>query len=294
MSLEARPRRSVLYVSGASSRVLDKARTLNADCLIFDSEDAVAPDMKEIARANILQALSVGGYGRSEIVIRINGLNTPWGEEDLKSAMAAGPDALLVPKIETPGDVATAVAAIDGAAGLKPVDVWAMMETPLAILHAEQIAASRDNHGDRLRAFVMGTNDLVGATGVSMTADRIPLLPWLSQCVLAARAFGLSIIDGVYNDFHNEIGFRAECEQGRALGMDGKTLIHPTQITPCDQVFSPSEEEVAWARKILEVFEQPENQGKGAVSIDGRMVELVHAEMARKTIAIADVVAASG
>ncbi len=285
-----RPRRSVLYMPGSNTRALEKAKSLAADCLIFDLEDAVAPDAKAEARQNIYEAAKTGGYGRREVVIRVNGLQTQWGEEDIKTASLARPDAILVPKISAPEDIKDAVQAMKAASAPETTKLWAMMETPLAMLNAKAIAETALQSEIPLSCFVMGTNDLAKETGARLTADREPILAWLSTSVAAAKAYGLDIIDGVYNDFRNEEGFKAECRHGRNIGMDGKTLIHPGQIDPCNEIFAPSVEDIDWARKIIAAFELPENQGKGAISLDGRMVELLHAEIARRTVAIADAI----
>lgn len=285
-----RPRRSVLYMPGSKERALEKGKELQTDAIIFDLEDAVAPDMKDIARQQVQAAISAGGYGNRELVIRVNGIDTPWFEEDLKAAANANPDAILVPKVSSGSEVEDVRQKLI-ALGAKPeVDLWAMMETPLAMLQAKDIAAAGPAESHRLRAFVMGTNDLAKETGAVIIPGRLPMLSWLSTCVAAGRAYGIDIIDGVYNDFKNEDGFKKECEEGRDLGMDGKTLIHPAQLAPSNEVFSPSVEAVDWARKIIAAFELPENQGKGAITVDGKMVELLHAEMAKRTVAKADAI----
>ncbi|MEI9996289.1 MAG: CoA ester lyase [Rhizomicrobium sp.] len=281
-----RPRRSVLYMPGSNARALEKARSLPADALILDLEDAVAPDAKDVARQQVCAAVKAGGFGKREIVIRVNGLGTPWGEADLAAAAAAKPDAILVPKVSSAADLH----AIDGKlmAADKAIAVWAMIETPVAILNVAAIAAG----GGRLACFVMGTNDLIKEIRGIHTPDRLNLSAALGLSVLAARANGLAVIDGVYNDIQNADGFKAACEQARAFGFDGKTLIHPTQVEPCNAVFAPAAEEVEAARKIIAAFDLPENRGKGAIKLDGRMVELLHAEIARGTVAMADAIAA--
>ncbi|HEY4944472.1 MAG TPA: CoA ester lyase [Rhizomicrobium sp.] len=281
-----RPRRSVLYMPGSNARALDKARTLPADALILDLEDAVAPDAKELARSQVCDAVKAKGFGKREIIIRINGLATPWGEADLAAAADAGPDAILVPKISSARELNVIEAKLGGADAA--IAVWAMVETPLAILNIAAIAGA----GGRLACFVMGTNDLVKEIRGVHTQDRMNLAAALSLCVLAARANGLAAIDGVYNDIQNADGFEATAEQARAFGFDGKTLIHPTQIEPCNAVFAPSAEDVEAARKLIAAFELPQNKGKGAIKLDGRMVELLHADIARGTVAMADAIAA--
>ena len=290
--MSIRPRRSVLYMPGSNARALEKAKTLPADALILDLEDAVAPDAKEVARKQVAEAVAQGGYGRRELIVRINGLSTPWGKEDLASAAKAGPDAVLIPKVSTPGDIMLAARELREAGAPERTRLWAMMETPHAILSADSIVRTAMDPAARLAALVMGTNDIAKETRARLTPGRPSMLAYLSICVAAARAYGVDVIDGVYNNFGDEAGFRAECEQGRDLGMDGKTLIHPSQIGPCNEIFAPSSDEVAFARKIIDVFGAPANSGKGAIQIDGKMVELLHAEIAKRTVAIADAIAA--
>jgi citrate lyase subunit beta/citryl-CoA lyase len=273
---------------GSNARALEKARTLVADVVIFDLEDAVAPEVKEAARQQVAAAVRSGAYGHRELVIRINALDTPWGAADLAAAAEAGPHAVLVPKVSSP-DVLRQVGA--GLAGVAdPIGVWAMMETPLGILNAREIAAAARDPVTRLACLVLGTNDLVKETRAELDADRTAALYWLSATVTAGKAFGLDVLDGVYNAFKDLDGFARECEQGRRLGMDGKTLIHPDQIAGANAVFAPKDTEVAWARKILTAFDLPENKGKGAITLDGRMVELLHADMARRTVALSEAI----
>lgn len=278
-----RPRRSVLYMPGANARALEKAKTLAADAVILDLEDSVAPEAKADARATACAAISAGGYGHREVVLRVNGLETPWGEQDMAAATAARPDAILVPKVSSAADVIRAGALSSG------LPLWVMIETPLAILNLKEIGEAA--RAARLVCFVLGTNDLLKETRMKGSDARAALVPALSQTVLAARAFGLDCIDGVYNDFRDEAGFSAECEQGVHLGMDGKTLIHPTQIDISNRIFSPAESETAWARKIMEAFALPENAAKGVITVDGRMVERLHLAMAERIDAIARAVA---
>ncbi len=282
-----RPRRSVLYMPGSKERALQKGKELATDAIIFDLEDAVAPDMKEVARQQVQSAVSEGGYGNRELVIRVNGINTSWFDDDLKAAASANPDAILVPKVSNEQDVALVREKLESLGANGIIDLWAMMETPLAMLKALEIAQSGPAEKYRLRAFVMGTNDLAKETGAVLKPGREPMLAWLSTCVAAGRAFEIDIIDGVYNDFKDEEGFIKECQQGADLGMDGKTLIHPGQLGPCNETFSPTKESVEWAQKIISAFELPENQDKGAITVEGKMVELLHAEMAKRTVAIA-------
>ena len=289
--MTARPRRSVLYMPGSNARALEKARDLPADGLILDLEDAVAPEAKGQAREAVVKAVKKGGFGDREVLVRINGLDTRWWVEDLDAAASARPDALLVPKISTPRQLQDLAARIVDMGTDPRVRVWAMMETPLAILNVGEIAAAALDSETRLAGFVMGTNDLAKDTRARLVPGRAPMLPWLMSCIAAARAYGIDILDGVYNDLGNAEGFAEECRQARDLGFDGKTLIHPRQIDPCNDAFSPSAEEVATARKMIAAFELPENRDKGVVQIDGRMVERLHAEMARRTVAIADAIA---
>ncbi len=282
-----KPLRSVLYMPASNPRVLEKAKTLPADAVVFDLEDAVAPDNKVEAREQACAATQAGGYGRRQVVIRTNGMDTPWGRDDLIAALRAGPDAVLVPKISS-GDEVVSISQAMTEAGAKDIKLWVMMETPLAMLDAGAIAAASAQPGSRLACFVMGTNDLAKDTRARLTPGRSAMVAWLSTCVAAARAYGLSILDGVYNDFGDDDGLAAECRQGLELGMDGKTLIHPRQIAICNDIFSPSAEEVDWARRIVAQFDRPENAAVNVLSIEGKMVERLHADMARHTIALAE------
>lgn len=289
--IAARPRRSVLYMPGSNARALEKAREIPADALILDLEDAVAPDAKEEARQQVCDAVKAGGYGKREIAIRVNGLDTPWGAEDIKAAVAAGPDAILVPKINSAADVARAEQALSDAGAKPGLQLWCMIETPLAMLNIQSIAEAAQKPGSRMAVWVMGTNDIAKELRAAHTPDRVPMLASLGLALIAARAYGLVILDGVYNDIKDEEGFVAVCEQGRDMGFDGKTLIHPSQVGPCNNIFSPDTETVAFARKTIEAFELPENKGKGVLKVDGKMVEILHAEIARRTVAIADAIA---
>lgn len=287
--LTVRPRRSVLYMPGSNARAMEKARSIAADALILDLEDAVAPDAKEEARAQVVAAVMAGGYGKREIAIRVNGLDTPWGMADIKAAVAAKPDAILVPKINSADDVARADAALTAAGATPSLQLWCMIETPLAILNLQAIAARRSD--SRMSLWVMGTNDIAKELRAAHTPDRVPMLASLGLSLLAARAYGLVILDGVYNDIKNDAGFVAVCEQGRDMGFDGKTLIHPSQVEPCNKIFSPDPETVAFARRTIDAFDLPENKGKGVLKVDGRMVEILHAEIAKRTVSIADAIA---
>ena len=284
----ARPRRSVLYMPGANTRALEKARSLPADGLIFDLEDAVAPDAKAQARVNACQAAASGSYGKREIVIRANGLDTQWGRDDIAAIARSGADAVLVPKVESAATVHQIVALLDSAGAPATMSVWCMMETPLGMLRADAIAGAHA----RLACLVMGTNDLVKDLHARHTADRAPLITGLSLALLAARAHGLAALDGVYNDIANGEGFKAACRQGRDMGFDGLTLIHPSQIEPCNEAFAPGAAEVAQAHKIIAAFAEAKAQGKGVVTIDGRMVEELHVRQAERAVAMADAIAA--
>jgi len=286
-----RPRRSMLYMPGSNARALEKAKTLAADGVIIDLEDSVAPDAKEAARAQVAAAVKAGGFGTREVVIRVNGVDTPWHAEDLAAAAHAAPDAILVPKVQDPDTLELIGRRLLDMGTDHKTRVWAMIETPLAIFNILAIAAEARDSESRLAVLVMGTNDLAKDTRARLVPGRVPMLAWLSTCVAAARIHGVDILDGVYNDLGNSDGFAMECAQGVELGFDGKTLIHPNQIAPCNTAFSPSEAEVEQARKMIAAFELPENKGKGVVSIDGRMVERLHAEMARRTVAIAEAIA---
>lgn len=286
-----RPRRSVLYMPGSNARALEKAKSIAADALILDLEDAVAPDAKASARDQVCAAVKGGGYGTRELVIRINALDTPWGSADLAAAAVAGPDAILLPKPGTGAAIAEVTAAMQAAGAPDRTKLWAMVETPLAILNIGEIAANAHVAGSRLACLVMGTNDLVKETRADLSANRRPALYWLSATVTAARAFGLDVLDGVYNNFKDAEGFARECRHGRNLGFDGKTLIHPDQVATANEVFAPPAAEVAFAAKIVAAFDEPANRGKGVITVDGRMVELLHAEMARRTLAIAEAIA---
>jgi citrate lyase subunit beta/citryl-CoA lyase len=276
---------------GANDRALEKARSLPADALILDLEDSVAPEGKTEARGKVIAAVKSGGYGPRELIIRVNAIETPWGADDLKAAAAAGPDAILVPKVSRPGDMVSAAKLLKAYGAPAHTRLWAMMETPLAILNARDIASVAADADARFSCLVLGTNDLLKESRARALGDRFAIIPWLASSVLAARAFGLDVIDGVYNDFKDETGFRAECEQGRTLGMDGKTLIHPSQVEPCNQIFSPSEEEVSWSRKVIQAFALPEHKGKGVITVEGRMVERLHLVMAERVVAIAEAIA---
>jgi citrate lyase subunit beta/citryl-CoA lyase len=291
MMADIRPRRSMLYMPGANARALEKARTLPVDGIIIDLEDAVAPDAKEAARAQVVAAIKRGGFGHREVVVRVNGPETPWGEADIAAAAEAGADAILVPKIsdaETLTSIGHRLRRIGAPDSLR---VWAMIETPLAILRCEAIASAARDGIARLACLVMGTNDIAKETRARQVAGRWPILPHLATAVAAARAHDVDILDGVFNALGDEAGFRTECEQGRDLGFDGKTLIHPNQVAIANEVFAPTVEELTAARALIAAFDQPENRSKGVIAHEGRMAERMHAEMARRTVALAETIA---
>ena len=287
---DLRPRRSALYMPGANERALEKAKTLPADALILDLEDAVAPDAKPAARERVCAAVASGEYGRRELTIRVNAIDTPWHDEDLRAAAKAGPDAVVVPKVNSAADVHAVERVLTEAGAPDRTKIWAMVETPVAILHAKEIAAA----SSRLTVLVMGTNDLAKELQAQHVPGRAPLLTGLSLCMLAARAYGKQILDGVYNDVKDPDGFAAECRQGREFGFDGKTLIHPSQLEPCNRAFAPSEEEVERSRRIIAAFEEATARGDGVVTVDGRMIENLHVADARRLLVLADAVEAIG
>ncbi len=287
-----RPRRSVLYMPGSNARALEKAKTLPADGVILDLEDAVAPDAKSAARDQVVAAVKAGGFGAREVFIRINALDTPWSSDDLTAAAAAAPDAILVPKVSAPDQLALIGQRLFDLKTDPRVRIWAMIETPTAIFNVRQIAKAAGDSEARLGGFVLGLNDVAKETRARQVPGRTPMVPWITTCLLAAREYGIDILDGVYNDIGNAEGFKQECAQARDFGFDGKTLIHPNQIGPCNDAFSPAPDEVAQARKMIAAFDLPENKDKGVVQLDGRMVERMHAEMARRTVAIAEAIEA--
>src|SRR4029079_11057167 len=287
-----RPRRSHLFMPGSNPRVLDKARNLVAGGTILDLEDSVAPDAKAAARDGIAAAIAAKGFGQREILIRTNGLDTPWWADDVTMAAKASPDGILVPKVSSVEDLQTIGHHLAELGAAPTVKVWAMIETARAVLHAEELAAAGRDPKMRLAGFVFGPNDISRETRIRMLPGRAAMIPMITHCILATRAHGLEILDGPYSDFSNVDGFGQECAQGRDLGFDGKTLIHPGQIEACNAIFTPPAEEVAPARKIIAAFQRPENASRGAIHLDGQMVERLHADMAKRTIAIADAIAA--
>ncbi|MHA1528820.1 MAG: HpcH/HpaI aldolase/citrate lyase family protein [Alphaproteobacteria bacterium] len=287
MPITSRPRRSVLYMPGSRERALEKARGLPADGLILDLEDAVAIAEKEAARGLVAEAVRRRRFGKREVAIRINGLDTPWGEADLAMAATAGPDAILLPKVETAAAVQAVAARLATLDAPEQTTIWAMMETPLAMLNAPEIAAS----SPRLSCLVMGTNDLVKELHGEHTETRAPVVTALGLCVLAARAYGLAILDGVHNAVRDEAGLRTSCLQGRAMGFDGKTLIHPAQILVTNEVFGPSETDLELARRTVEALREAEAAGRGVAVVDGRLVENLHVENARRLLDQAEAIA---
>ena len=289
MSDELRPRRSVLYMPAANARALEKAKGIPADALIFDLEDAVAPDAKDTAREQAAAAASSGDYGSREITIRSNGLDTPWGAADIAAAAAAGPSAIVVPKVTGAAHLADIATAMDAAGAPDHTAIWPMVETPEAILAAREIAAF-----ERVAVMVMGTNDLAKELRASQVPGRHPLVPHLAAAVLAARAEGVAIVDGVFNDIGDADGFVAECRQGFEMGFDGKTLIHPSQVAPANDVWAPSGDEIAHANRVIEAFEEAEAGGRGVITVDGRMIENLHVDEARRCLAVAAAIEDAG
>jgi citrate lyase subunit beta/citryl-CoA lyase len=271
---------------GANERALEKARTLPADALILDLEDSVAPDAKKDARERVAAAVAGGGYGHRELTIRVNAPGTPWHDDDLRAAAQAGPDAVVVPKVDDPRTVREVAAALEAAGAPDRTAIWAMIETPAAMFDARAVAAA----SERLTVLVLGTNDLVKELHAEHVPGRAPLLPALGMALLAARATGRAVLDGVYNDVRNLEGFEAEARQARQLGFDGKTLIHPAQVEPCNRVFAPAAEDVERSRRIIAAFEEATSQGRGVVTVDGRMIENLHVEEARRVLALAEAV----
>ena len=282
-----RPRRSLLYMPGSNPRALEKAHTLPADGLIIDLEDAVAADAKEGARTIVAAALSAGGYGSRELVLRVNPFDTPWGHADLVAAATMPIDAVLLPKVESADRVQLTVSLLDALGAPERLAVWCMIETPLGVLAAREIAAA----SPRLAALVLGTSDLTKELQALTTRDRLPLITSLGLVMLAARAFRLAILDGVYLDLSDEEGFALSCRQGRELGFDGKTLIHPKQIAPANLAYAPSAEEIEWSRQVIAAHTEAGATGKGVALVDGKLIEGLHVESARRLLALAEGIA---
>tara|TARA_E500000318_G_scaffold88920_2_gene86359 strand:+ start:2256 stop:3149 length:894 start_codon:yes stop_codon:yes gene_type:complete len=286
MTASIRPRRSALYMPGSNARALEKARSLEADVLIMDLEDAVSPDKKAEARTTIAAALKEGGYGDREIVIRVNALEGPWGPEDLAFVARSGADAVLLPKVEHADQVWFAEEALATSGAPANLSIWCMMETPLGMLHAEEIAGASPSLG----CLVLGTSDLAKDLHALHTRDRLPFVTSLGLCVLAARAYGLAVLDGVHLDLDDDKGFEEVCRQGLQLGFDGKTLIHPKTLEPANRIFAPSGEEIAWSRKIIDAHQQADAEGSGVTLVDGKLVESLHVENARRILALAEMI----
>jgi citrate lyase subunit beta / citryl-CoA lyase len=286
MAMTVRPRRSVLYMPGSNPRAMEKGKTLQADGLILDLEDAVAPDAKAQARTQIGAAIRGGGYGKRELIVRTNGLNTAWGYEDLVFAATSGADAVLLPKVESADMVRQAEQILVASGAPADLKIWCMMETPLAMLNVKEIAGA----SPRLGAFVMGTSDLAKDLHAAHTRDRLPMITSLGLCMLAARAYGLAILDGVYLDLNDDEGFADSCRQGVELGFDGKTLIHPKTLPATNAAFGPSADEVAHSRRIIDAFQVAVAEGKGVVLVDGKLVENLHVENARRLVALAEAI----
>lgn len=279
---EYRPRRSVLYMPGANDKALEKAKTLPTDAIIFDTEDSVAPDMKEEARGKVADAVRSGAYGRRELTIRVNSIETAWFEDDVRSAAAAGPSGVVVPKVNSAADVHLVERLLEDGGAPPETMIWAMLETPAAVENAVEIATA----SERLAVLVMGTNDLAKELHAALLPGRHPLLWGLSRCLNAARYAGKVILDGVYNDVRDPEGFELEVRQGAEMGFDGKTLVHPSQVEPTNAAFAPSEAELDYARRVIEAFEEGIATGKGVVTVDGRMIENLHVDNARRALAI--------
>ncbi|NVK35582.1 MAG: CoA ester lyase [Rhodobacteraceae bacterium] len=287
-----RPRRSALYMPGSNLRALEKAKTLDVDCVVFDLEDAVAPEQKDLAREQIVDAVKEGGYGKRELVLRINGKGSSWEKDDICAGVEAGVDAILVPKVNSAADLQRIAHEMALNSAPKDLKIWAMMETPGAILNAASIAACGVDSEVPLSCLVVGTNDLAKETNAELAKGRAVMVPWLMTFIAAARFGGVDILDGVYNAFDDDQGFAEECQQGLKMGMDGKTLIHPRQISACHQAFSPTKEDVVRAQQICAAFERPENASAGVIKLDGEMVERLHAKMARRTLDIHEAIMA--
>lgn len=289
MTEDLRPRRSVLYMPAANERALEKAKTIAADAIIFDLEDAVAPDSKPLAQQQAVDAVRSGAYGNRELTIRCNGLDTQWGAGDVRAAGAAGPSAVVIPKVDSVRMLDDVSALLDEAGAPPSLTIWPMIETPTAIFNVRAIAAH-----PRVSVLVMGTNDLAKELRSPIVPGRHPLVPHLAVALLAAREAGRAIVDGVYNDVSNPEGFLAECVQGMQMGFDGKTLIHPSQVEPANETWAPSVDEVEHAERVIAAFDEAVAEGKGVVTVDGRMIENLHVDNARRVLAVAKAIAELG
>lgn len=280
------PRRSALYMPAANERALEKAKGLASDAVIFDLEDAVAPDSKLLARDQAVAASSSGAYGHREITIRCNGLDTEWGRDDIAAASTSGASAVVVPKVSGAGHLGQISRLLDAGGAPPEMTIWAMVETPEGISNVDEIAAF-----ERVSVMVMGTNDMVKELRAQMVPGRAPLVPHLASCLLAARRHGKVALDGVYNDIRDVDGFESECRQGWEMGFDGKTLIHPGQIEPANRIWSPGQEDIDYAKRIIAAFEEAEAAGRGVVTVDGQMIENLHVDNARQVLALAGAIA---
>ena len=289
MSMNMRPRRSILYMPGSNARALEKGRTLNADVLIFDLEDAVTADAKETARNQVMSALSEGGYGHRELIVRVNAVNTASGQKDIAVMSTSGAHGLLLPKVDSSVSVKEAEALMIASNAPDDMSIWTMMETPLGILHSEEIAFS----SNRMGGFVLGTSDLAKSLHCSHTRDRLPVNTTLGLCILAARAAGIAIVDGVHLDLSDNSGFEYSCRQGLEMGFDGKTLIHPKTIDMANSIYSPSEDELKWSQTIIAAHGQAKKEGQGVIVVDGKVVEELDVQNAERLVALADSIAAT-
>jgi len=286
MTQTVRPRRSVLFMPGSNARALEKARSLPADAVVFDLEDAVAPDAKEQARAQAVGAVRAGGYGRREVIVRVNGMATPWGRADLAAVATSGADAVLLPKVESPDAVRDTLDVLVSHGAPATLAVWCMLETPRGILNAAAIATARP----AVAALVMGTSDLTKDLHARHTRDRLPLMASLELCVLAARAAGVAALDGVHLDLDDDAGFEAACRQAADLGFDGKTLIHPKTIAKANEIFAPAPADIDWARRVIAAHAEAVAQGRGVVLLEGRLIENLHVDEARRVVTLAEAI----
>ena len=290
MAMTTRLRRSILYMPGSNARALEKGRGLAADGLILDLEDAVAPDAKERARSQITDALNEGGYGHRELIVRVNAMDTPWGKEDIAAMATSGAHGILLTKVDSAAMVQEAEALMAASNAPDDMTIWTMMETPLGILHSEEIAFS----SPRMGAFVLGTSDLAKDLHCAHTRERLPLITSLELCMLAARAAGIAVIDGVHLDLADDEGFEYSCRQGQEMGFDGKTLIHPKTIEMANNVYAPSEDDLQWSRTIIAAHGQAEKEGQGVIVVEGKLIENLHVKNAKRLVAMADAIAAAG